>query len=162
MDGRCPEDDRAPATSPTVVLPTVVLLHGAGTSDKSRLTGLMTDFAARGHHALACDFSGHGDSSGALEDLSLRRRFRQARAVIDQCVPAGAGLVLIGFSMSGQTVADLVAHYGSRVASIGLCAPAVYAARAWPVPFSAGFTEIIRTPGSSGITANRVPDAPGW
>ncbi|MGW1378455.1 hypothetical protein ACWD6P_29880 [Streptomyces sp. NPDC002446] len=50
--------------------------------------------------------------------------------------------------MSGQTVADLVAHYGSRVAAIGLCAPAVYAARAWTVPFRAGFTEIIRAPES--------------
>ncbi|WP_369173504.1 alpha/beta hydrolase [Streptomyces sp. R28] len=129
-------------------LPTVVLLHGAGTSDKTRLTDLMTDFATRGHHALACDFAGHGDSSGTLEALSLQRRFRQARAVIDHCVPAEVGLVLIGFSMSGQTVADLVAHYGPRVAAIGLCAPAVYAARAWTVPFRAGFTEIIRAPES--------------
>jgi hypothetical protein len=50
--------------------------------------------------------------------------------------------------MSGQTVADLVAHYGARVAAIGLGAPAVYAAEAWPVAFGAGFTGIIRTPDS--------------
>ncbi|MFG2530858.1 alpha/beta hydrolase [Streptomyces sp. NPDC048516] len=125
-----------------------MVLHGAGTGDKTRHTALLTDFAARGHHALACDFSGHGNSTGQLGELSLQRRFLQARAVIDHCVPAGFGLALIGFSMSGQTVADLAAHYGSRVASIGLCAPAVYAADAWTVPFGAGFTEIIRTPGS--------------
>ncbi|MFE7706886.1 alpha/beta hydrolase [Streptomyces sp. NPDC057486] len=128
--------------------PTAVLLHGAGTSDTSRLTGLLSDFAARGHHALAFDFSGHGDSSGRLSELSLKRRFAQARAVIDSRVPDGGPLVLIGFSMSGQTVADLAAHYGSRVVSIGLCAPAVYAPEAWSVPFGAGFTEIIRTPDS--------------
>lgn len=127
---------------------TAVLLHGAGTGDKTRLTGLLTDFAARGHHALALDFSGHGASTGRLAESSLRRRFGQARAVIGHHVPAASPLVLIGFSMSGQTVADLVAHYGSRVVSIGLCAPAVYAADAWPVPFGAGFTEIIRTPES--------------
>ncbi|MFB9572955.1 alpha/beta hydrolase [Streptomyces yanii] len=131
-----------------LVRPTAVLLHGAGTSDTSRLTGLLSDFAARGHHALAFDFSGHGDSSGRLSELSLERRFAQARAVIDSRVPDGGPLVLIGFSMSGQTVADLVAHYGSRVVSIGLCAPAVYAPEAWSVPFGAGFTEIIRTPDS--------------
>ncbi|WP_336053265.1 alpha/beta hydrolase [Streptomyces sp. CA2R101] len=135
------------STSPHTPLTTVVL-HGAGTSDKARHTALLTDFAARGHHALACDFSGHGNSTGQLRELSLQRRFRQARTMIDHCVPAGAGLALIGFSMSGQTVADLAAHYGSRVASIGLCAPAVYAADAWTVPFGAGFTEIIRTPGN--------------
>ncbi|WP_129297117.1 hypothetical protein [Streptomyces lydicus] len=68
--------------------------------------------------------------------------------MIDHSVPAGADLALIGFSMSGQTVADRAAHYGSRVVSIGLCAPAVYAADAWTVPFGSGFTEIIRTPGN--------------
>ncbi|MEU9487596.1 alpha/beta fold hydrolase [Streptomyces decoyicus] len=134
-------------TSPSTPLVAVVL-HGAGTSDKTRHTALMTDFAARGHHAVACDFSGHGNSTGQLTELSLQRRFLQARALIDHCVPADAGLALIGFSMSGQTVADLAAHYGPRVTSIGLCAPAVYAADAWTVPFGAGFTEIIRTPES--------------
>ncbi|WP_432096461.1 alpha/beta hydrolase [Streptomyces sp. bgisy100] len=126
----------------------VVLLHGAGTSDKARLTGLMADFSARGHRALAFDFSGHGSSSGTLPELSLRRRFTQAETVIGRQVPAGHDLVLIGFSMSGQTVADLARHYGRRVTAIGLCAPAVYARRAWSVRFDAGFTDIIRTPDS--------------
>ncbi|MDX6312847.1 MAG: uncharacterized protein QOF44_2311, partial [Streptomyces sp.] len=61
---------------------TVVLLHGAGTSEKERLTALMEEFAARGCRALAFDFSGHGGSSGELGELSLRRRFEQAVAVI--------------------------------------------------------------------------------
>ncbi|MDX6345884.1 MAG: hypothetical protein QOF84_674 [Streptomyces sp.] len=127
---------------------TAVLLHGAGTSEKERLTALMEEFAARGCRALAFDFSGHGGSSGELGELSLRRRFEQAVAVIAERVPTGDALVLVGFSMSGQTVADLTAHYGPRVTAIGLCAPAVYAAEAWPVRFGAGFTEIIRRPGS--------------
>lgn len=126
----------------------VVFLHGAGNGNKQRLRELMADSAARGHQAHAFDFSGHGESSGTLGELSLERRFAQARAVIDACVPADHRLVLVGFSMSGQTVADLTAHYGERVVSLGLCAPAVYAARAWSVPFAAGFTEIIRTPDS--------------
>ncbi|MCX5206556.1 alpha/beta fold hydrolase [Streptomyces sp. NBC_00237] len=133
-----------PATAPLAAL----VLHGAGNGDKQSPTVLAAHLAARGHHALAFDFSGHGDSSGALGELSLRRRFEQARTVADACLPADVPLVLVGFSMSGQTVADLAAHYGPRVAAIGLGAPAVYAAEAWPVPFGAGFTGIIRTPDS--------------
>ncbi|MFK8912001.1 alpha/beta fold hydrolase, partial [Streptomyces sp. YS-3] len=149
---------------PDGVIPsvTVVLLHGAGTGDKARLAELGEDFRARGHRVLALDFSGHGASSGKLAELSLERRFRQARAAIDAYVPPGHSLVLTGFSMSGHTVADLAAHYGSRVAGIGLCAPAVYADAAWSEPFGAEpgapgtppdapvsrFTEILRTPDS--------------
>ncbi|WHM41292.1 alpha/beta fold hydrolase [Streptomyces sp. BPTC-684] len=141
---------------------TVVLLHGAGIGDKARLAELGEDFRSRGHRVLALDFSGHGASSGDLAELSLERRFRQAREAIDAYVPPGQSLVLTGFSMSGQTVADLAAHYGSRVAGIGLCAPAVYADAAWSEPFGAEpgapgtppgapvsrFTEILRTPDS--------------
>lgn len=129
---------------------TAVLLHGAGHGSKERLLPLLAEFGAHGCHALAFDFSGHGESTGALRELSLRRRFEQAVAVIDAYVPADGPLVLVGFSMSGQTVADLAAHYGERVAALGLCAPAVYGAEAWDVPFGEGdgrFSRIIRTPG---------------
>ncbi|MGW2747644.1 alpha/beta fold hydrolase [Streptomyces sp. NPDC001450] len=142
---------------------TVVLLHGAGNGSKERLLPLLTEAAAHGCRALAFDFSGHGESSGALAELSLRRRFEQAVAVLDAHAPADDPLVLVGFSMSGQTVADLVRHYGPRVAAVGLCAPAVYAPEAHDVPFGGdggpsrsseaesgggSFSEIIRTPGS--------------
>ncbi|MFJ8269956.1 alpha/beta fold hydrolase [Streptomyces sp. NPDC094154] len=131
-------------------LPTVVLLHGAGNGDARRLLPLLAEFVARGCRGVAFDFSGHGESTGALRELSLRRRFEQAVAVIDAQVPAGGPLILVGFSMSGQTVADLARHYGKRVVALGLCAPAVYADEAWDVPFGTGngrFSEIIRRPG---------------
>ncbi|MEU4462163.1 alpha/beta fold hydrolase [Streptomyces sp. NPDC024017] len=130
---------------------TVVLLHGAGNGCKERLVPLLAEFAAHGCHALAFDFSGHGESTGLLRELSLRRRFEQAVSVIDARARVDGPLVLVGFSMSGQTVADLVGHYGDRVAALGLCAPAVYAGEAWDAPFGAGdgrFSEIIRRPGS--------------
>jgi uncharacterized protein len=127
---------------------TAVVLHGAGTADKEYCVPLMEDLGAVGCPSLALDFTGHGDSSGELLESSLRGRRDQARAVIDAHVPAGHALALVGFSMSGQTVADLVAHYGERVTAIGLCAPAVYASAAWDVPFGGGFTGIIRAAGS--------------
>ncbi|MFF3610916.1 alpha/beta hydrolase [Streptomyces sp. NPDC002580] len=114
---------------------TAVLLHGAGSGSKERLLPLLDDFAARGLAGLAFDFSGHGGSTGELGESSLQRRFEQAVSVIDATVAPGGPLILVGFSMSGQTVADLARHYGERVAALVLCAPAVYAAEAWPVPF---------------------------
>ncbi|GGW83325.1 alpha/beta fold hydrolase [Streptomyces lomondensis] len=130
---------------------TAVLLHGAGNGSKERLVPLLEEFVAHGCRALAFDFSGHGESTGLLRELSLRRRFEQAVSVIDTHARVDAPLVLVGFSMSGQTVADLARHYGHRVAALGLCAPAVYAAEAWDVPFGEGngrFSAIIRRAGS--------------
>ncbi|WP_433543990.1 alpha/beta hydrolase (plasmid) [Streptomyces sp. CA-294286] len=128
--------------------PSALVLHGAGNGDKQSPGILAAHLAARGHRALAFDFSGHGASTGKLGELSLRRRFEQARAVVDRHVPVDSPLLLVGYSMSGQTVADLATHYGPRIAAVGLGAPAVYAAEAWPVAFGAGFTRIIRTPES--------------
>ncbi|MGW8379005.1 alpha/beta fold hydrolase [Streptomyces sp. ODS28] len=126
----------------------VVIMHGAGTGDKQRNLPLAEDFAARGHTAVALDFSGHGESSGTLPELSLRRRRDQASGVIEQVLPPGLPLILVGFSMSGQTVADLMDPLGDRVAAVVLCAPGVYGQRTADVPFGAGFTELIREPES--------------
>lgn len=130
---------------------TAMVLHGAGTSSTERLLPLVREFVAHGCRGIAFDFSGHGESTGKLSELSLRRRFEQAVAVIDAYAPEDGPLVLVGFSMSGQTVADLLRHYGDRGTALGLCAPAVYTAEAWDVPFGDGnsrFSEIIRQPDS--------------
>lgn len=132
----------------SVGAPGVVIMHGAGSGEKERHLPLATDFAAHGHRAVALDFSGHGESSGRLLELSLRRRRDQAAAVIDAVFGAEHPLILVGFSMSGQTVADLLELYGRRVAAIVLCAPGMYGKDAWDVPFGAGFTELIRRPES--------------
>ncbi|MGW6691728.1 alpha/beta hydrolase family protein [Streptomyces sp. NPDC054961] len=125
-----------------------VVLHGAGTADQSVHRQLAHLLAERGCRVLSPDFSGHGASTGQLRKLSLERRFQQARSVIDELVPDTDRLVLVGASMSGQTVGDLLGHYGNRITAVALLAPAVYARRAWDLPFDAGFTEVIRTPGA--------------
>ncbi|MFE9404177.1 alpha/beta fold hydrolase [Streptomyces sp. NPDC006530] len=130
---------------------TAVVLHGAGTSSKNRLLPLVREFVARGCRGVAVDFSGHGESTGKIAESSLRRRFEQAVSVIDAYAAPDRPLVLVGFSMSGQTVASLVRHYGDRVAALGLCAPAVYTAEAWDVAFgdaNGRFSGIIRQPDS--------------
>ncbi|MQY32968.1 hypothetical protein SRB17_09280 [Streptomyces sp. RB17] len=117
---------------------TVALLHGAGNGSKERLLPLLTELAGHGCHAVAFDFSGHGDSTGSLAELSPRHRFEQAVAVLD------------------AHATDLVRHYGPRVAAVALCSPAVYSAEAWQVPFENGrgrFSEIIRSPDSRRTSA---------
>lgn len=126
----------------------VVIMHGAGTGNKERNLPLAKDFASHGHTAIAFDFSGHGESTGALPELSLERRRNQATEVIEKLLPPDLPLILAGFSMSGQTVADLVEHFGDRVVTVVACAPGVYGKEAWDVPFGAGFTELIRKPES--------------
>lgn len=126
----------------------VVVMHGGGSGNKERNLPLAKDFAERGHPAVALDFSGHGESTGELLGLTLKRRRDQAAAVIGAAFDAERPLLLAGFSMSGQTVADLVDLYGGRVAAIVLCAPGIYAKDAWDVPFGAGFTGLIRRPES--------------
>jgi dienelactone hydrolase len=126
----------------------VILLHGGGTSGKERMLPIAQDFADAGFHAATFDFSGHGQSTGHTRHLTLERRFIQARSVIDELAPNGDPLMLIGFSMSGQTIADLFGHYGKRVSTIILGAPAAYAPEAWKLPFGDGtgeFTNILRT-----------------
>ncbi|MFG2825311.1 alpha/beta hydrolase [Kitasatospora sp. NPDC048365] len=125
----------------------VVIMHGAGTGSKQRSLPLAEDFARAGFRSLAFDFSGHGRSTGRLDLLSLERRFLQARSVIEEFAPTEP-VTLVGFSMSVQTIADLVEYLGERVTTIVLGAPAAYSAKAWKVPFGSGFTEIIRAPQS--------------
>ncbi|GAA2745728.1 alpha/beta hydrolase [Kitasatospora cinereorecta] len=127
---------------------TALLLHGAGVSSSRRLLPLARAYAAAGLRAVAFDFSGHGASTGRLAELSLERRFLQARSVLDRFAGDGP-LLLAGFSMSGQTVADLAADLGERVHGVVLGAPAAYVHAAWKLPFGdPAFTATLRTPDS--------------
>ncbi|RKE20939.1 alpha/beta hydrolase [Streptomyces sp. TLI_171] len=129
---------------------TALLMHGAGSGDRHRCLPLAGELAAAGCRSVVFDFSGHGASSGELGQLSLERRLLQARAVLDRHAPDGP-LLLVGFSMSGQTVADLLhePELAGRVRTIGLGAPAAYAREVWKLPFTAPeFTDTLRTEGS--------------
>ncbi|MFB7948296.1 alpha/beta hydrolase [Kitasatospora phosalacinea] len=129
---------------------TALLMHGAGSGDRHRCLPLARELASAGCRAVVFDFAGHGASSGTLGELSLARRVRQARAVLERHAPVGP-LLLVGFSMSGQTVADLVRmpELGVRTRVIGLCAPAAYAREVRELPFATPeFTNTLRTEGS--------------
>ncbi|WAL73675.1 alpha/beta hydrolase [Kitasatospora sp. YST-16] len=129
---------------------TALLMHGAGSGDRHRCLPLARELAAAGCRAVVFDFAGHGASTGVLGELSLARRARQARAVLDRHAPTGP-LLLVGFSMSGQTVADLLRmpELAVRTTAIALGAPAAYAREIHELPFTAPeFTNTLRTEGS--------------
>jgi uncharacterized protein len=103
-----------------------VILHGAGQANRKRYYAVAEALEKQGIGVLLFDFSGHGESSGQISELSLKRRAKQAQAMIDQLLPKMSELYLMGFSMSGQTVCDLLPIYATRVKAILLGCPAMY------------------------------------
>jgi fermentation-respiration switch protein FrsA (DUF1100 family) len=127
----------------------VLILHGAGRSGKERHLPLAAELASNALTTTVFDFSGHGESTGRLSQLSLARRAHQARAVHDATGRPSLPLVLIGFSMSGQTVCDLVATGPADIRGIVLGCPAAYAESVRELPFGQPeFTATLRRPGS--------------
>lgn len=127
----------------------VVILHGAGASSRKRFQPLANAIVQRGKGVILFDFSSHGDSTGKREELSLERRATQAREVIDTLLPKEGELYLAGFSMSGQTICDLLPLYKGRVPAILLGCPAVYSHEVRDLRFDGGeFSSRIRVENS--------------
>lgn len=125
--------------------PGALFLHGAGQATKERALPLARRLAETGTSSFLFDFSGHGASTGSLEESSLIKRTQEARAALAFC-DRERPLRLFGFSMGGHVALELLPHLA--VSHLVLFYPAVYAEEAFKVPFGSGFSEIIRRPGS--------------
>ncbi|MCJ7830777.1 MAG: alpha/beta hydrolase [Desulfobacterales bacterium] len=123
----------------------VLILHGAGNSERKRFEPLRRHLAARGISSCAFDFIGHGDTGGQLIGSSLEERTGQACRVID-AQAVRRPLALVAASMGAYTAVKLLEHYPVEV--LVLLVPAMYAAEAYRVPFGPGFSETIRRPES--------------
>lgn len=133
----CGEID-APAAN---VLPTVLFLHGGGTSGKTRTAYFAESLAEHGFASLRFDFSGHGESSGTLGQSSLTQRMEEAMAAValmDNTSP----LAVIATSMAGEIAIRLTPL--APIANLYLFCPALYDRAAYDIPFNAGFSDIIR------------------
>lgn len=120
-------------------------LHGAGSSSKERALYLLNELAARsGLGAFTFDFSGHGESSGRIRELSLKLREKQALEAIHMF--GDEPLHIMGSSMGGDTVLRMLRHTCPR--SLILFAPALYSDTAFDVPFADDFRSIITAPES--------------
>ncbi len=125
--------------------PSVVFLHGAGESHRKRFDPVRDLLAAAGIASVAFDFGGAGESSGELSSFSLKDRVDQACAVID-ALQLPQPLSLIGSSMGAYVAVKLTEIF--KIRDLILFVPAMYDRKAYDVPFNAGFTTIIRRPGS--------------
>jgi uncharacterized protein len=125
--------------------PRLLVLHGAGQSDRGRLQELREYLFTHGIGSVAFDCIGHGETGGDLKQSSLQDRTAQACAVLDALKPPQP-ISILAASMGGYTAVTLLPRYA--IAALILIGPAMYAAEAFAVPFNAGFTEIIRRPRS--------------
>lgn len=125
--------------------PQLLLLHGAGQSNRARFHSQREHFWEHGISSAAFDFVGHGDTGGVLRSSSLQSRTEQACRVIE-ALQLSPPLSILAASMGAYTAVTLLPHYA--IDRLILVVPAMYAAEAYAVPFNRGFTEIIRRPNS--------------
>ena len=141
FDGRALVGDVLAGEEP----PRLLVLHGAGQSNRERFRQIREYFLVQGIGSVAFDCIGHGETGGDLKQSSLQSRTAQACAVIEASSMPQPFSILAG-SMGGYTAVTLLRRY--VIANLILVVPAMYAAEAFAVPFNAGFTEIIRRPHS--------------
>jgi len=125
--------------------PRVLVLHGAGSSNRGRFQLLREELFAEGISSAAFDFVGHGDTGGDLQSSSLSSRTRQACRVVE-ALNMPQPFAVIGASMSAYTAVKLLEHF--QIKSLILLVPAMYNARAYTTSFNRGFSDIIRQPQS--------------
>lgn len=124
-------------------LPHVLSLHGAGPATKERVKYLAPLFLEKGFSMLAFDFSGHGESTGSLNESSLQKRIDEAHEAMKLLDP-NAKLTVMGSSMGGHIALELLKT--GRVENLILFCPAVYSDAAISLQFDQWFTEEIRKP----------------
>lgn len=125
--------------------PRLLVLHGAGNSNRGRFRTLREELLTQGISSVAFDFVGHGDTGGNLKNSSLSSRTRQACRVVDS-LNLPQPLAVIGASMSAYIAVKLLEHF--QIKSLVLLVPAMYASQAYTTPFNRGFSDIIRQPQS--------------
>lgn len=123
----------------------ILVLHGAGGSNRKRYDLLREFLWRRGIGSVAFDLLGHGETGGNLSDSSLKERTEQALKIIES-QQLSTPLILIGASMGAYTAVKITSL--REVGKLVLFVPAMYAAEAYEALFTNQFSEIIRKPNS--------------
>jgi pimeloyl-ACP methyl ester carboxylesterase len=126
--------------------PQVLSFHGTGAAaNRKRIRYLLDYLACHGVSSICFDFSGHGESSGKMEQATLTIRKNEARAAarfLDARVPP----VLIGTSMGGYIASLLSPEIQPR--SLILFCPAAYSSEVMELKFNGSFSAAVRRPGA--------------
>jgi pimeloyl-ACP methyl ester carboxylesterase len=123
----------------------VLVLHGAGQSDKRRCKTSCEVLAALGCRCVTFDFSGAGESTHCYP-LTLDKRTSEARAVLQEYCPSDLPRYVVAFSMSGHSAIELAADPMLQISGLILCSPAIYCEESYRIPFGAEFTTCLRRP----------------
>lgn len=121
--------------------PNFLFIHGAGTSDKDTTLYLAEKLVDGGVSTFAFDHSGSGESSGALNESSLKKRFEEATHAL-RFLPNKDALTICGSSMGGYIALKLLSTFQTK--NLILFCPAVYDENVFGQPFNASFTKKIR------------------
>jgi uncharacterized protein len=128
--------------------PSVISFHGHGTANgvtRACIRYLLDYLAEHGVSSACFDFSGHGESTGKLEQASLNVRKQEGQAAATTLGRQGS-LAIIGTSMGGHTAALLTPLIEPR--SLILFCPAAYPEDAMELKFDENFTAVARRPGA--------------
>ncbi|MFH0973892.1 MAG: alpha/beta fold hydrolase [Candidatus Micrarchaeota archaeon] len=115
----------SPANALTKPCAGIVILHGFGSSKDGKAKKLARFFASRGYAALRFDFTGCGESGGALAGGIAKQEISDARRAIGFLRRRGFKRIGVIGSSLGGFVAVSVAAIDKRVrATVALCLPA--------------------------------------
>ncbi len=122
-----------------------VFLHGAGLGNKERVLSFAEYLVDRGVSIVTFDQSGAGKDAANLKASSLAKRALESKAAIERFADQDS-LTVCGSSMGGYIALKMLEYFD--VKNLVLFCPAIYASKAYNVPFGDGFTETIRQPES--------------
>ena len=126
--------------------PSILFLHGAGNADQKRVSYLAKQMITKKKSSITFDFSGHGKSSGTLEESSLKKRYDEI-CDISPFINSEESITLCGTSMGGYLAVKMLSYF-HNVHTLVLYCPAIYSKEAFEVPFTQEFSEILRTENS--------------
>ncbi|MFI9806633.1 alpha/beta hydrolase [Streptomyces sp. NPDC052301] len=113
--------------------PSVIHLHGLGpTATRHGVRYLLDDLAAHGHSSVTFEFSGNGESTGVLQESTLRRRRAESLAAA-RLLAEDVRPVVMGTSMGAHLAASTVPVLDPR--ALVLFCPAAYPEHAADLPF---------------------------
>lgn len=126
--------------------PHVITFHGTGPTASHAGTRYILDYLARnGLSSLCFDFSGHGKSTGDMQQATLSVRKQEGHAAAAFLDPQ-ASPVIIGTSMGGYIAALLAPVLNPQ--SLILFCPAAYPDEAMELKFGENFAAIAKRPGA--------------
>lgn len=123
-------------------LSSFIYLHGAGTSDYTRMFSYIHEGVLnQTSNVAAVDFIGHGKSEGTVLGSSIKERCEVAKNLIDEYSTKDK-LTICGSSMGGYIAIKMLEIF--NVENLILFAPGIYTTDAYSAEFGMVFSGIIR------------------